>query len=95
MAKLTLRDRIAIALTNRGEERIEHHASTGRAIVFTRKYIGLRGSEGRLVPAPSEGKFWLVSKSNGDALRVGRSWSNSRPASDDVKRQLLLECPDE
>lgn len=90
-AKLPIRDRIALALVGRGEKRVEQHASASRAIVFTRSFAGQRGASGELVPV-EPGKFWLLSKYNGDALRIGRSWTNSRPVTDEVKQQLLREC---
>lgn len=92
-SKLPIRDRVALALINRGEKRIEQHASASRAFVFTRQFAGQRGASGELLPV-EPGKFWLLSKYNGGALRIGRSWTNSRPVSDEVKAQLLRECPD-
>jgi hypothetical protein len=87
---LTIRDKLAIALIQRGERRIEDHASAihGR-VVFTCSYWIRRGSEGQLVPCPMTKMVWLLGE-NG-SMRKGSAWTNSSAITEEGKRQLLDE----
>ena len=83
---MSMMHKIQAALTARGETLVD----TGKNNKWTRKFNGMRNSDGTLNERIIGGnKFWFVGVSG--SLRIGSNRASSRPVNPAVKASLIEE----